>query len=75
MKRGWAQGQGLDVSGDLEQWARQLAMDVESVVAVHPDANADDVRRTLIYLQMPPVDRLNRSLLRGRGFAAFRIRA
>jgi hypothetical protein len=38
----------------------------------YPDADADDVRLTLIALQSPPLKRLIRSLRRGRGFAAFK---
>jgi hypothetical protein len=54
------------------RWAKKLAADVAIVMARHPDADPEDVRRTLISLQSPPLTRLNRSLRRGRGFAAFR---
>jgi hypothetical protein len=54
------------------RWAKKLADDVVAVVARHPDADPEDVRLTLISLQSPPLMRLNRSLRRGRGFAAFR---
>lgn len=53
-------------------WARQLAAEVASVLARHPDADPENVRLTLISLQSQPLERLNRSLRRGRGFAAFR---
>jgi hypothetical protein len=56
----------------MERWARKLASDVASVMAKHPDADPEDVRLTLISLQSTPLERLNRSLRRGRGFAAFR---
>jgi hypothetical protein len=56
----------------LVKWGRELAKKVEAVLAEYPDADADDVRLTLISLQSPPLDRLNRSLRRGQGFAAFR---
>ena len=46
--------------------------DVAAVMSRHPDADPEDVRLTLISLQSPPLARLNRSLRRGRGFAAFR---
>jgi hypothetical protein len=55
-----------------QRWARRLASDVDAVLARHPQTDPDDVRLTLIALQSPPLDRLNRSLRRGRGFAAFR---
>ncbi|HXI70179.1 MAG TPA: hypothetical protein VNN22_07460 [Verrucomicrobiae bacterium] len=54
------------------RWAKKLAEDVGVVMARHPDADPEDVRLTLISLQSPPLARLNRSLRRGRGFAAFR---
>ena len=55
-----------------ERWAKKLADDVAAVMSRHPDADPEDVRLTLISLQSPPLERLNRSLRRGRGFAAFR---
>jgi hypothetical protein len=55
-----------------ERWARRLAMQVSEVVKRYPEADPEDVRLTLISLQSPPLERLNRSLRRGRGFAAFR---
>jgi hypothetical protein len=54
------------------RWARRLASEVAVVMACHPDADTEAVRLTLISLQSPPLARLNRSLRRGRGFAAFR---
>jgi hypothetical protein len=54
------------------RWAKKLAADVAAVMSRHPDADPEDVRLTLISLQSPPLARLNRSLRRGRGFAAFR---
>jgi len=54
------------------RWARGLAAEVAAVVERYPDADPDDVRLTLIALQSPPLDRLNRSLRRGQGFAHFR---
>jgi hypothetical protein len=55
-----------------QRWAKKLADDVAAVMSRHPDADPEDVRLTLISLQSPPLTRLNRSLRRGRGFAAFR---
>jgi septum formation topological specificity factor MinE len=54
------------------RWAKKLAKDVVAVVERYPDADPEDVRLTLISLQQPPLERLNRSLRRGQGFAAFR---
>jgi hypothetical protein len=54
------------------RWGKKLAADVAAVMTRHPDADPEDVRLTLISLQSPPLARLNRSLRRGRGFAAFR---
>jgi len=56
----------------VNRWAKKLAAGVAAVMSRHPDADPEDVRLTLISLQSPPLERLNRSLRRGRGFAAFR---
>jgi hypothetical protein len=55
-----------------QRWAKKLVGEVAEVVSRHPGADAEDVRLTLIALQSVPLERLNRSLCRGRGFAAFR---
>jgi hypothetical protein len=49
-----------------QQWARALAAQVRRVIEKHPEADPDNVRHTLIMLQKPPLERLQRSLLRGR---------
>jgi len=54
------------------RWAKRLAAEVATVMAAHPDAEPENVRLTLISLNALPLERLNRSLRRGRGFAAFR---
>jgi len=54
------------------RWAKKLAAEVSAVMSRYPEADPEDVRLTLISLQSPPLARLNRSLRRGRGFAAFR---
>ncbi len=54
------------------RWGQKLAAEVSAVIARHPEADPEDVRLTLICLQSPPLERLNRSLRRGQGFAAFR---
>lgn len=48
------------------RWARRLMEDVRAVLAEHPEADPDTVRHTLILLQKPPLERLARSLIRGR---------
>jgi plasmid stabilization system protein ParE len=53
------------------RWARKLSARVEKVLAEHPDADRDNVRHTLILLQKPPLERLQRSLIRGRATAIF----
>lgn len=56
------------------QWGRRLAARVERIIREHPDADPDNVRLTLIALELTPEERLQRSLRRGRGFAALRSR-
>jgi hypothetical protein len=48
------------------RWARRLMQRVRSVLAAHPQADPDNVRHTLILLEKPPLERLQRSLIRGR---------
>jgi hypothetical protein len=55
-----------------QRWGRKLAAEVANVLSRYPDADPDDVRLTLIALQQPALERLNRSLRRGRGFATFK---
>jgi hypothetical protein len=56
-------------SGDQDekamQWGRDLAEKVKRVLEKYPEADPDNVRHALILLQMPPEERLARSLLRG----------
>jgi hypothetical protein len=56
----------------LMRWAQRLDGEVRAVVQRHPEADADNVRLTLLALQVTPEERLARSLRRGRGFAVFR---
>ena len=42
---------------------------VRAVLAVHPEADSDNVRHTLILLERPPLERLKRSLIRGRALS------
>jgi hypothetical protein len=53
-------------------WARQLSARVEEIVAENPGADRDNVRHTLILLEKPPLERLQRSLIRGRPAAVRR---
>jgi hypothetical protein len=49
-----------------QRWARRLNASVESVLAANPQADRDNVRHTLILLEQPPLERLQKSLIRGR---------
>ena len=53
-------------------WARGLAARVKAIIQRHPEADPDNIRLTLIALELTPEERLQRSLRRGRGFAAFK---
>ena len=55
-----------------QRWARRLTLRVGKVLAAHPHADPDNVRHTLILLEQPPLERLQRSLIRGRTAAFFR---
>ena len=48
------------------RWARRLSARVEKILAANPEADRDNVRHTLILLEQPPFERLQRSLIRGR---------
>jgi hypothetical protein len=54
------------------RWARRLSTRAEKILVAHPDADRDNVRHTLILLKQPPLERLQRSLIRGRATAIFR---
>ena len=54
------------------RWARRLSVRVEKILAAHPAADRDNVRHTLILLEQPPLERLQKSLIRGRATAIFR---
>lgn len=54
------------------RWARRLSARVKKVLTAHPDADPDNVRHTLILLELPPFERLQRSLIRGRARAILR---
>jgi len=42
---------------------------VREVLAARPEADPDNVRHTIILLEKPPLERLRRSLIRGRTLA------
>ena len=56
------------ISNDAQarRWARRLSARVEKILAAHPHADPDNIRHTLILLEQPPLERLQRSLIRGR---------
>lgn len=47
----------------------RLTARVEDVLSAHPTADPDNVRHTLILLERPPLERLQRSLIRARAAA------
>ena len=61
-----------DNEAKAQRWARRLTLRVRRVLAAHPHADPDNVRHTLILLEQPPLERLQRSLIRGRATAIFR---
>ena len=53
-------------SAQAVRWARRLTARVEQVLAAYPNADRDNVRHTLILLGKSPLERMQRSLIRGR---------
>ena len=51
------------------RWAARLMDSVCAVVTERPEADPDNVRHTLILLEQPPLERLKKSLTRGRALA------
>lgn len=49
-----------------EQRARRMVSGLEEILTANPTADRDNVWHTLILLEEPAIDRLNRGLLRGR---------
>ena len=45
---------------------------LDEILTAHPGADRDNVWHTLLLLQEPPIDRLNRGLLRGQGTSVHR---
>jgi len=62
-------------SSQARRWAVRLTACVEQVLAAHPDADPDNVRHTLILLEEPPLERLQRSLIRGRTAALRKVKS
>ena len=62
----------ISKAAKAQGWARRLTRRVEKVLAAHPHADPDNVRHTLILLEQPPLERLQRSLIRGRTAAILR---
>lgn len=54
---------------DGKAWAGRLMKSVRAVLAAHPNANPDNVRHTLILTRYSPLERLRKSLTRGRALA------
>ena len=54
---------------NASRWAARLMKSVRAVLAVRPEADPDNVRHTLILLEQSPLERLRRSLIRGRALA------
>jgi hypothetical protein len=61
-----------DNTAKAQRRARRLSMRVGKVLAANPHTDPDNVRHTLILLEQPPLERLHRSLIRGRAAAIFR---
>lgn len=54
------------------RWAVRLSRRVKEIMAEHPGADPDNIRLTLILLEQPPLERLQKSLIRGRAAAILR---
>jgi len=57
---------------EARRWAIRLTARVQRVLALYLNADPDNVRHTLILLKQPPLERLQRSLIRARAIAIFR---
>lgn len=53
-------------AAQAKRWATRLTACVRKILTAHPDVDPDNVRHTLILLERPPLERLQRSLIRGR---------
>lgn len=59
-------GAFLAEATSAERRMRRLYKTLENILAKHPEADRENVLHTLLLLQEKPIDRLRRSLLRGR---------
>lgn len=59
-------GAFLAEATSAERRMRRLYKTLENILARHPEADRENVWHTLLLLQEKPVDRLRRSLIRGR---------
>jgi hypothetical protein len=64
----------INNAAKAQRWAQRLSKRVEEIVASHPNADRENIRHTLILLETPLLERLQRSLIRGRATAIFRKR-
>lgn len=62
----------VDESEPATRRVKDLLSRLDEILTAEPGADRDNVWHTLLLLQEPPVDRLNRGLLRGRGTAVYR---
>jgi transcriptional regulator with XRE-family HTH domain len=61
-----------DGLAEAREAARARIAEARRICAQNPDADFDNVRHTLTLLDLPPVERLNASLRRGRPAAVHR---
>jgi hypothetical protein len=59
-------------AASAKRWALRLSAKVEKALAAHPHSDRDNVRHTLILLELPPLERMERSLIRGRATSIFK---
>jgi hypothetical protein len=52
----------------------RLRRECDRIMELEPDADRHTVWHTLVCLSKPPIERLRSSLIRGRGFMAYRNR-
>ena len=58
--------QSKNTTAQTSRWVQRLSQRVQKVLKAHPEADPDNVRHTLILLELPPLERLRRGLIRGR---------
>jgi hypothetical protein len=56
-------------AASAKRWARRILDRVDEIIALHPGADRGNVLQTLILLELPSLERLQRSLIRGRAAA------